>query len=142
MGVCDMEFGQPHQNTMWVSAFLPMLLKLAETPRSGMIQPHNKLHFFLNHRELLYASAKILGLPVRFESMPPEKLPSAASIIVEVYDNNVKIFFWEPSHAGFTFKAKFAQEGWPVEDLFHNGGHLTPTAPQGCTPGELCPITT
>lgn len=136
--VRDLDFGQPYLHTIWVSAFLPMMLRIATMP---LVEPTNKLHFFLNHRELLYSTLKILGIPVKFPSAPLEKLPSASAMIIEVYDEGVKLFLWEPTHASYEVKAEYEKNGWPVAELFAHGGTLIPTAVPECKPDEICPTT-
>merc|ERR1712186_116451 len=97
----DQIFGKPHQVTYWSGDFIPTLLSLARMP---LFKPVNKLHVFLNHRELIYAVAKILDIPVQFPGLAKGSLPSGCSLIVEVYEEGVRLFLWAPSQPAFKKK--------------------------------------
>lgn len=44
----------------------------------------NKMHVFLNHRELIYGVAHMLGMPIEFPGLRKDSLPSGCSMVVEV----------------------------------------------------------
>eukprot|EP00930_Biecheleria_cincta_P055074 TRINITY_DN41444_c0_g1_i1.p1 TRINITY_DN41444_c0_g1~~TRINITY_DN41444_c0_g1_i1.p1 ORF type:complete len:522 (+),score=54.96 TRINITY_DN41444_c0_g1_i1:25-1590(+) len=133
----DQIFGMPHQLTYWTGDFIPTLLTLARVP---LHEPVNKLHVFLNHRELIYATAHILGIPIEFPNMNKDSLPSGCSLILEVYDDGVRLFFWAPSQPSFEQKARYLSSGRPVKDLFLRGS-LLPVHPKACPlQGRVCPV--
>lgn len=105
--VHDMNFGQPHQITYWTGDFIPTFLGLARVPLREEV---NKLHVFLNHRELVYAVAHMLGMPIQFPGQRPDSLPSGCSLLMEVYDHGVRAFFWSPSQPSHEDKARYLQE--------------------------------
>mmetsp|Transcript_1350 Transcript_1350/g.3576 ORF Transcript_1350/g.3576 Transcript_1350/m.3576 type:complete len:537 (+) Transcript_1350:88-1698(+) len=134
--VQGMNFGKPHQITYWAGDFIPTFLSLARVP---LVEPVNKLHVFLNHRELIYAVAHMLGMPIAFPGQRPDSLPSGCSLVVEVYDHGVRIFFWAPSRPSHDMKGKYLREKLPMTDLYKHGV-LLPTPAYGCAPGQVCPV--
>eukprot|EP00992_Anisonema_acinus_P012246 TRINITY_DN7998_c0_g1_i1.p1 TRINITY_DN7998_c0_g1~~TRINITY_DN7998_c0_g1_i1.p1 ORF type:complete len:484 (+),score=99.77 TRINITY_DN7998_c0_g1_i1:57-1454(+) len=137
-------FGTDQQMTYWVSNFLPTVLKLATLPnaRHAAAWVHNRLHLFLNHRELVYASAHVLGIPIAYPGLPVDVLPAGCMLLFEIYEKDgesfMKFFWWGPSHpdAQDINKAKGEDS---VAELYKHG-NVIPTAPHGCNPDELCPL--
>jgi len=134
--VNGMNFGKPHQITYWAGDFIPTMLGLTRVP---LQQPANKLHVFLNHRELIYVVAHILGVPIEFPGVAKDSLPSGCSLIVEVYDEGLRLFFWSPSQPSWKHKAKYLKKQKPMLELFRHG-RLQPAIPAGCGLGKLCPV--
>lgn len=136
VAVNDWYFGRPHQLTYWTGDFIPETLKLAHLP---LPDPHKKFQLLLNHRELLYATAHQLGIPIAFPGAPPDTLTTSSSLIIEVYDAGVRLLFWSPSQPSLEEKARYAAEGLPVVDLY-GIGTLLPARMQGCPDRGLCPL--
>lgn len=134
--VHQQNFGKPHQLTYWAGDFIPTMLQLARFPLPDEV---NKFHLFLNHRELMYAVAKLWKIPIQFPGSEPDSIPSGASLIMEVYEEGLRLFFWMPSRPSAEDKAKHFKEDKPINKLYP-GGTLIPVEPQGCVLGHLCPL--
>lgn len=133
-------FSLPHQMTYWVSNFLPNLFNLARrNPQDDTFDTH-KFHLFLNHRELMLAIATILKIPIPFKG---GGLVAGCMITFEVWEKEgetyLKFYWWGPTTPTPTDKAK-AFKSKSFESLY-TGGNEYPTAPNGCEPNELCPLT-
>lgn len=137
--VHERDFSKPHQLTYWTSAFIPTAFKLTSDP---LQHPENKYHLFLNHRELIYSTAHIFGTPIAFPGDLIDTLPTAVSLIFEVYDNGVKLFFWAPSKPPFEAKAKALADGVPLQELYGDHGTIISTRPSGCPAVGICPVDT
>lgn len=133
--VSGTRFSKNHQLTYWVSDFLPTVFKLSKMPLKG----NNKFHLFLNHRELIYASAHMLGLSIQFPDAPPDVLPSGCALIFEVYDEGLKMYWWAPSRPSFDQKKWANEKGVNMQELYDKGITI-PTSPTGCTDDEICPL--
>jgi len=136
--VQDMNFGKDHQLTYWAGDFIPTVLELARLP---LLRPVNKFHLFLNHRELLYAVATLWGINIHFPGSPEGSLPSGSSLVMEVYDEGLRLFFWAPSKPTWELKSQYLKELLPMRYLFADGT-MYPTQPEGCGYGKICPVDT
>eukprot|EP00808_Paulinella_micropora_P000487 g26889.t1 len=147
-------FGKGHQLTYWVSEFLPTVLAGLAKPPPNIDEPRGRFHrtwrdqkfwFFLNHRELLYSIAHMLGLPIELPGFSPDTLPPGCSLQFEVYQNKVskEVFlnmsWWAPTAANFEDKKRIREAGGNLMDLYRYGT-MVPVAPRGCVAGRLCPL--
>jgi len=66
-------------------------------------------------------------------------VPSGSSLLMEVYDHGVRLFFWSPSQPSHEEKARYLAERRPMSELY-GSGVLQPTAAFGCVASEPCPV--
>jgi len=129
-------FGTPSQLTYWSADWIPTALSLSEVP---LQDGGNKLHFFLNHRELIYSSARLMQIPIAFPGQREGSLPTGCMLGIEVYEEGVRLFYWAATRPTHDQKAFYLEKGLPMEELYGYGS-LIPTAIPGCEAGKLCPM--
>jgi hypothetical protein len=129
-------FGKPEQLTYWSADWIPTALTLSEVP---LQDGHNSLHFFLNHRELIYSSARLMQIPIQFPGQREGSLPTGCMLAIEVYEEGVRLFFWAATRPSHDAKAEHLSKGLPMEELY-TGGTVLPAAIPGCETGKICPL--
>lgn len=142
--VSGTRFSKPRQLTYWVSNFLPHLFKLAEHDAGDASWYDKNFHLFLNHRELIYAIAHILEIPIQFPGSTPDTLVAGCSLTFEIYEKAdgqafMKFLWWGPTQPDTPSKRTALLMDDSLLGLY-KGGNEVPAAPRGCTPGELCPL--
>lgn len=140
-------FGHPHQLTYWVSNFLPNLFLLATRPNETVkldLWKTQKFHLFLNHRELIYSIAHILGLKIEFPNMPPDVLPAGCFLGFDMYEMDdgsisLKFYWWGPTRPPGALKRDTLNRTGSLLSLYDEG-IMIPVAPHGCAIDEYCPV--
>lgn len=140
-------FGHPHQLTYWVSNFLPNLFQIGTKPNETAkldLWRAEKFHLFLNHRELIYSIAHILGLKIAFPGMPPDVLPAGCFLGFEMYEMHdgsiaLKFYWWGPTRPNGDLKVHTLKKKGSLLGLY-KGGDMIPVAPHGCDLDEYCPL--
>eukprot|EP00457_Paulinella_chromatophora_P004863 gb/GEZN01004876.1/.p1 GENE.gb/GEZN01004876.1/~~gb/GEZN01004876.1/.p1 ORF type:complete len:484 (+),score=66.29 gb/GEZN01004876.1/:61-1512(+) len=134
-------FGENRQLTYWAGDWPATMLKLiAEKPET------NKLALYMGHRELIYATAHILGIPIELPNAPPDALPPGCALIIEVFDDgsnsaagrSLNFTWWVPTAPSGPDKQR-AMVSDALLSLYHTGKAFL-VAPRGCPSDKPCSV--
>eukprot|EP00457_Paulinella_chromatophora_P004974 gb/GEZN01004987.1/.p1 GENE.gb/GEZN01004987.1/~~gb/GEZN01004987.1/.p1 ORF type:complete len:507 (+),score=19.20 gb/GEZN01004987.1/:121-1641(+) len=137
-------FGEDRQLTYWVGDWAATLLHL--TRQDVRAENAKSLALYMGHRELIYATAHILGIPIDLPNSPPDALPPGCALIIEVYDDGqndpggrfLNFTWWVPSSPPGSEKRHAIQTDSLLS--LYRIGHTHPAAPRGCPQDESCSL--